>query len=76
MLSCGMRWARRVVFVALVAAASTGRAQQPTLNDTHTFRAGIDITGITVTVRDGDGRELSEDGPVPGPHRDPPSRSG
>jgi len=55
-----MRWARRVVFVALVAAASTGRAQQPTLNDTHTFRAGIDITGITVTVRDGDGHLVGD----------------
>ena len=30
--------------------------QQPSLQDPRTFKSGIDITGVTVTVRDSDGR--------------------
>ena len=47
-------------------------AQQPSVQDPHLFKSGIDVTGVTITVRDSDGRlvtglsredfELFEDG--------------
>jgi len=42
------------------AAGSALVAQQPPARETHTFRTGIDVTGITVTVRDEDGHLVSD----------------
>jgi VWFA-related protein len=54
---------RRAVLALLAMFAATGAltlAQQPPLRDPHTFRTGIDVTGITVTVRDADGHLVSD----------------
>jgi Ca-activated chloride channel family protein len=54
---------RRAVLALLAAFAATGSltlAQQPPIRDPHTFRTGIDVTGITVTVRDADGHLVSD----------------
>jgi len=58
MLSCDMRQA--CAFVFALAGAGALMAQQPPARDPNTFRAGIDITGITVTVRDGDGHLVND----------------
>jgi len=51
-----MRFPAAAVVVALLAAGLAVRAQQPPPGrDTHTFRSGVDVTGITVSVRDADG---------------------
>ena len=53
----------RLAVVALLAGLATSPlilAQQPPIRDAHTFRTGIDVTGITVTVRDGDGHLVSD----------------
>jgi Ca-activated chloride channel family protein len=55
-----MRRAVLALFVALSAAGSLTLAQQPPIRDPHTFRTGIDVTGITVTVRDADGHLVSD----------------
>jgi Ca-activated chloride channel homolog len=60
MLSCLMRSAVLALVAAVSAAGSLLLAQQPTLRDPNTFRTGIDITGITVTVRDADGHLVSD----------------
>src|SRR5215467_9465592 len=63
MLSCLMRPAVLALLAGL-AATSLTLAQQPAFRDSRTFRTGIDVTGITVTVRDADGHlvsDLSED---------------
>jgi Ca-activated chloride channel homolog len=53
---------RRAGFASVVAFAAAGSlvAQQPPVRDAHTFRAGIDVTGITVTVRDADGHLVGD----------------
>jgi len=51
-----VRFRSPLLFLALPAAVFVRSAQQPLLRDPHPFRSGIDITGVTVTVRDGDGR--------------------
>ncbi len=55
-----MRRAVLALFAALSAAGSLTLAQQPPIRDPHTFRTGIDVTGITVTVRDADGHLVSD----------------
>jgi Ca-activated chloride channel homolog len=55
-----MRRAVLVLFAAFSAAGSLTLAQQPPIRDPHTFRTGIDVTGITVTVRDADGHLVSD----------------
>jgi len=55
-----MRRAVLALFVALSAAGSLTLAQPPPIRDPHTFRTGIDVTGITVTVRDADGHLVSD----------------
>ena len=45
-----------LLLLALPAAVFVRSAQQPPVRDPHTFRSGIDITGVTVTVRDSGGR--------------------
>jgi Ca-activated chloride channel family protein len=47
-------------FVFALAGAGALMAQQAPARDPNTFRAGIDITGITVTVRDGDGHLVND----------------
>jgi Ca-activated chloride channel family protein len=53
---------RRAGFASVVAFAAAGSlvAQQPPVRDAHTFRTGIDVTGITVTVRDADGHLVGD----------------
>jgi VWFA-related protein len=55
-----MRRAVLALFAAFSAAGSLTLAQQPRIRDPHTFRTGIDVTGITVTVRDADGHLVSD----------------
>jgi len=55
-----MRRAVLALFAAFSAAGSLTLAQQPPIRDPHTFRTGIDVTGITVTVRDADGHLVSD----------------
>jgi Ca-activated chloride channel family protein len=55
-----MRRAVLVLFAAFSTAGSLTLAQQPPIRDPHTFRTGIDVTGITVTVRDADGHLVSD----------------
>src|SRR5215467_6453414 len=59
MLSCLMRPAVLALLAGLAATTLT-LAQQPAFRDSRTFRTGIDITGITVTVRDADGHLVSD----------------
>src|SRR5438874_365138 len=59
-----IRWvlsngAREVALVALTEPVGLPD-QQPTLRDLRTFRSGIEITSITVTVRDMDGRLITD----------------
>jgi len=55
-----MRRAVLALLAVFAAAGSLTLAQQPPVRDPHTFRAGIDVTGITVTVRDADGHLVSD----------------
>ena len=55
-----MRRAALAIVAAFFAVDSLTLAQQPPLRDPHTFRTGIDVTGITVTVRDADGHLVSD----------------
>lgn len=55
-----MRRAVLALFAAFSAAGSLTLAQQPPIRDPHTFRTGIDVTGITVTVRDADGHLVGD----------------
>ena len=55
-----MRSAVLALVAAVSAAGSLLLAQQPTIRDPNTFRTGIDITGITVTVRDADGHLVAD----------------
>src|SRR5262252_9298216 len=48
-----------LALLAALAASALALAQQPAIRDPQTFRAGIDVTGITVTVRDADGHLVS-----------------
>jgi len=45
-----------LLLLILPAAAVVLSAQQPPVQDPHLFKSGIDVTGVTVTVRDTDGR--------------------
>jgi len=60
MLSCLMRRAALTLLAAFFAGSSLTLAQQPPVRDPHTFRTGIDVTGITVTVRDADGHLVGD----------------
>jgi Ca-activated chloride channel family protein len=55
-----MRLAVLALLAAFSAAGWPGVAQQPPIRDPHTFRTGIDVTGITVTVRDADGHLVAD----------------
>jgi VWFA-related protein len=55
-----MRRAVLALLAVFAAAGSLTLAQQPPVRDPHMFRAGIDVTGITVTVRDADGHLVSD----------------
>ena len=46
---------RVAVAAAVLAAGWTVLAQQPPARDTHTFRTGVAVTGITASVRDAEG---------------------
>src|SRR5499427_10435752 len=48
------------LLAGLVVSSPLSLAQQPAIRDAHTFRTSIDITGITVTVRDVDGHLVSD----------------
>src|SRR2546423_5826016 len=50
-----LSWRMRVVLVAFLAAGVAAGAQAP-----QTFRAGVDVTGITVSVRDADGHLVTD----------------
>lgn len=52
----------RPALVTLFALAGAGSllAQQPAVRSAQTFRTGIDVTGITVTVRDTDGHLVGD----------------
>src|SRR5499433_3176595 len=60
MLSCLMRPVVLALLAGLVISSPLILAQQPAIRDAHTFRTGIDVTGITVTVRDVDGHLVSD----------------
>jgi len=45
---------------AFLIAGLAARAQQPPVRDAHTFRSGVDVTGITASVRDADGRLVND----------------
>jgi Ca-activated chloride channel homolog len=45
---------------AVLVSGSLMVAQQPAAQDPRPFRSGIDVTGITVTVRDADGQLVSD----------------
>jgi Ca-activated chloride channel homolog len=55
-----MRLGVFALVVAFPVAGSLSLAQQPPIRDSHTFRTGIDVTGITVTVRDADGHLVGD----------------
>ena len=55
-----MRLGVLALLAALPAAGALALAQQPPIRSSQTFRAGIDITGITVTVRDAEGHLVSD----------------
>ena len=44
-----------LALLGALAVSALALAQQPAIRDPQTFRTGIDVTGITVTVRDADG---------------------
>jgi Ca-activated chloride channel family protein len=44
------------LLVAVILAASVAAAQNPTIRDHRVFRSGIEVTSITTTVRDSQGR--------------------
>ncbi len=48
------------LLAVLAAAALALGAQQPAGRTTQTFRTGVDVTGITVTVRDADGHLVAD----------------
>jgi Ca-activated chloride channel family protein len=47
---------RSTLLLLTLPAALALSAQQPSVQDPHLFKSGIDVTGVTVTVRDSDGR--------------------
>jgi hypothetical protein len=51
-----------LLFVALIAAASVmaGAQTQPPLRDNRLYRSGVELTSITATVTDRDGRLISD----------------
>ena len=55
-----MRFGILALLAAFSAVGSLTLAQQPPIRDGHTFRTGVDVTGITVTVRDADGHLVSD----------------
>jgi Ca-activated chloride channel family protein len=55
-----MRLAVLALLSGFFAGGSLSIAQQPPIRDPHTFRTGIDVTGITVTVRDADGHLVAD----------------
>jgi VWFA-related protein len=55
-----MRRAALTLLAAFFAGSALTLAQQPPVRDPHTFRTGIDVTGITVTVRDADGHLVGD----------------
>jgi Ca-activated chloride channel homolog len=55
-----MRLPVLTLLAGLAAASTVSLAQQPPIRDPHTFRTGVDVTGITVTVRDADGHLVSD----------------
>jgi Ca-activated chloride channel homolog len=48
-----------LLLLALPAAVLALPAQQPPVPDPHLFKSGIDVTGVTITVRDSDGKLVS-----------------
>src|SRR4051812_39393403 len=52
--------ATTVLAMSIVAISWGTHAQQPSANEGRTFRSGVDVTGLTVTVRDGDGHLVTD----------------
>jgi Ca-activated chloride channel family protein len=51
-----VRFRSTLLLLALPAAVITLSARQQPAQDPHLFKSGIDVTGVTITVRDTDGR--------------------
>ena len=60
MLSSPTRFRAALTAIAAAAVVVCTHAQQPAAGDGRTFRSRVDVTGITVSVRDSDGRLVQD----------------